>query len=194
MGDLLGSLFVFAAGMLIFFIVIYIFIAILLNKLNKLIYGKGTPMAWIPLANIYLLGKLTVNKLVGWLLIICFFLTGTVTTTVNGVEKTTSILPEKISNLVSSILGIIIILLFIYAIVKYIKLKKKNSEFVNDQNNVIYNQQEIIQSVNIQNTEPQSFVEESVQPVVDEMLVNNPINNSTVQVEPIDIPFDEKNI
>ena len=54
-------------------IAIYIATAIFLNKFNKLVYGKGTAKAWIPIANIYLLGKLTVNKFVGWILVACIF-------------------------------------------------------------------------------------------------------------------------
>lgn len=87
-------------------LIIYIITSIFLNKLNKLMYGKGTPMAWIPIFNIYLLGKLTVNKLVGWILIVCIFITGSYSTTVNGVETTHDILPKGINSVVSTILYI----------------------------------------------------------------------------------------
>lgn len=115
-----------ATLLLIVIIVFYVVQAIFLNKFNKLVYGKGTPMAWIPIANVYLLGKLTVNKIVGWILIACVFLTGTYTTTINGVETVHTILPENISELVSSVYNIIVFALLIYAIFKYDKLKKQS--------------------------------------------------------------------
>ncbi len=201
MGDLLGALLIFAAGILVLALIIYILIAIFLNKLNKLIYGKGTAMAWIPIANVYLLGKLTVNKLVGWLLIICFFSTGTVTTTVNGVETTNSILPEKIRWLVSSALSIGIFVLFIYAIVKYIRLKKekRRGEFVNISKNDYYDQQEVTQQVNFQSVESHPGIESSSISEVNEeshqqTVVNNQKKDSISQVKPIDIPFENTDI
>lgn len=121
---ILGEMMVFAAVILLVVIVIYIASAIFLNKFNKLLYGKGTPMCWIPVANIYLLGKLTVNKFVGWILVICIFLTGETTTTINGVETTSSFLPESINSVVQIIYNIVVLLLFIYAIIKYNVLKK----------------------------------------------------------------------
>lgn len=124
----LNSLFTILAGMfvILFAIALAVYIAegIFLNKLNKLIYGKGTPMAWIPVANIYLLGKLTVNKAVGWVLIICMFLIGSYTTTINGVTTAHTILPEGINSIISKLYYVTIIGLFIYAIVKYFKIKK----------------------------------------------------------------------
>ena len=54
-------------------ILIYILVGILLNKLNKVMYGKGTALAFIPFCNVYLLGKLTINKIVGWVLLGCLF-------------------------------------------------------------------------------------------------------------------------
>ncbi|MEG0826705.1 MAG: hypothetical protein RR404_04480 [Bacilli bacterium] len=125
------SLFGFLAGFLLLFlvfaIIIYVVFAIFLNKLNKLMYNKKTPMAWIPIFNIYLLGKLAVNKLVGWILVICVFLTSTSTTTVNGVKTESGILPSGIRSVVSTVYLIAVIALFIYAIIKYYKLKKNKN-------------------------------------------------------------------
>ena len=68
-----------AFGIFIFLIIIGIYVAqaIFLNKFNKLVHGKGTALAWIPICNIYLLGKLTINKIVGWVLVACILITGT---------------------------------------------------------------------------------------------------------------------
>ena len=112
---------------LILLLVIYIAQAVFLNKFNKLVYGKGTAMAWIPIFNIYLLGKLTFNKLVGWILVICSFLTTKTTTTVNGVVTSEfTILPQNIIPIFQAVYSVIIIVLFIYAIIKYFKIKRTN--------------------------------------------------------------------
>lgn len=124
MESLLGAMAGFLIVILLVVLAIYIASAIFLNKFNKLVYGKGTPMCWIPIANIYLLGKLTVNKVVGWILVACVLLTGEYTTTINGVETVHNILPESISSVVSTLYGIAVLGLFIYAIVKYNKIKK----------------------------------------------------------------------
>ena len=108
---------------------LYIVIAIFLNKFNKLVYGKGTALAWIPICNTYLLGKLTVNKIVGWILVACNILTTTITTTdANGVQKVLGILPESIRSVISSVYGLALLGLFIYAIVKYNQLKKSKQQ------------------------------------------------------------------
>lgn len=127
MEDLISA---FAGILFIIFLIaiaIYVGCAIFLNKFNKLVYGKGTPMCWIPIANVYLLGKLTINKIVGWVLVICVILTGEYTVTVNGVTTQHTILPADIHSVVSTLYGIAVIVLFIYAIIKYNKLKKESN-------------------------------------------------------------------
>ena len=135
MGNLLGGLAI--VGLLVIFIGIGIYIvqAIFLNKFNKLVNGKGTALAWIPICNIYLLGKLTINKLVGWILVICVFLTGSYTVTINGVETTHTILPDGISSIFSKLYSIVVLALFIYAIVKYSKLKNNSNTNVDQPQN-----------------------------------------------------------
>lgn len=103
---------------------VYIAQAIFLSKFHKLVCGKGTALGWIPVCNTYLLGKLVVNKLVGWIMVIAFFLTGTFTVTVNDAQSTYSILPENIRSIYTNIYSAVIFVLFIVAIVKYVKLKK----------------------------------------------------------------------
>ena len=114
----------FAIALLAIVIAIYVAQAIFLNKFNKLVYGKGTALAWIPGGNVYLLGKLAINKIVGWILFACWVSTIEFTSTINGVEKKASILPESISNIVSPIYSLAIIIIFIYAIIKYRNMKE----------------------------------------------------------------------
>ncbi len=126
------------AGAAIFVIILaigfYIAEAIILNSLNKKMYGKGTALAWIPICNIYLLGKLTINKIVGWVLVALSFLTAEFTMTINGLERTYSILPDGISSFVKSIYNIGVFGLFIYAIVKNVQLKKSLNNGQTNQN------------------------------------------------------------
>ena len=88
-------------------IFLYISFALLLNRLNKVIYGKGTILAWLPLTNVYLLGKLTVSNVLGWILVIL------------------NVLTAFISNDIYTLLfGLVCLILYIYAGIKYKKLKK----------------------------------------------------------------------
>ncbi len=114
---------------LLIFIVIALYVveAYFLNKFNKLVNGKGTALAWIPVCNIYLLGKLTVNKIVGWILVICIFLTSKITITINGVSTVYTILPKSISSLVLTVYDLAVFVLFIYAIVKYRQIKHNSN-------------------------------------------------------------------
>ncbi len=127
MESLLGVLAAFGILILLVVIGIYIAQAIFLNKFNKLVNGKGTALAWIPKCNIYLLGKLTVNKIVGCIFVGCILITGTYTATINGVETTHTILSEGISSVVSTLYSIAVLGLFIYAILKYFKIKKNGN-------------------------------------------------------------------
>ena len=105
--------------------IIYLLKVNFLNKFNKLIYGKFTVMSLIPIFDIYLLGKLTINKAVGWILVICLFLIARYTVVINGNVKTYAIFPENVNKFVLLIYCFIILGLLIYAIIKYNKLKKQ---------------------------------------------------------------------
>lgn len=98
-------------GFSTFVVLKYIFLisiipGFLLYKLNKIMYHEKSIIAWIPIANIYLLGKLTINDFFGKLLIIGLFVF------LNW-------------NIKIILYCLVIIALYIYAIGKYIKLKKK---------------------------------------------------------------------
>lgn len=112
-----------AIVILILIFIIYVVQAIFLSKFNKLKKGYGTAMGWVPIANIYLLGKLTFSKIVGWILIGLIFSTATLTITINGVENKYKLFPDDINIIVSRLLALLILGLFIYAIIKYIRIK-----------------------------------------------------------------------
>lgn len=106
----------------------YIAFCIFLNKFNKQVEGKGTAKAWIPVVNMYVLGKLLINKGFGWAILITqitiSILTSTTTVTVNDFTTTTTILPEPISQVLTTIWGVVMLGLTIWAIVKYFRNKR----------------------------------------------------------------------
>ncbi len=159
--SIIKGLFAFAIIVFVLAIVIYIAYGIFLNRFNKLLYGKGTPIAWIPIANLYLLGKLTFNKSVGWILVVLSFLTAETTTTVNGEVKTQHALIPG-----GGILSLVEFGLFIYAIIKYNKIKRGeiSAEEAARKSNVLFRDDSstaVSQPVNTINSNP------------------NPVNNPT---------------
>lgn len=189
--------------MLIVVIAIYVAQAIFLNKFNKLVYGKGTALAWIPICNVYLLGKLTFNKIIGWLLVACVFLTSTVSTTINGETTTKTLLPSNINTIISNVYSIAVFGLFIYAIVKYVNLKKKPKILPQQPADQVQNpiiQQQIQQSTAVQpaesvvqeqnvmannNVDTVQPVEQSTQPTPEVNNVVNPIEQPTPMTQPV---------
>ncbi|MDD6388578.1 MAG: hypothetical protein PUA68_05915 [Bacilli bacterium] len=107
-------------------IAIYIACSIFLSNFNKLIYGKGTILAWLPFTSIYLMGKLAFNNLVGWGLLVICILSSSYTVTVNGVETVQTIAPSSIQGPLSKIYPLLNFGVFVYCIVKYNKLKKSS--------------------------------------------------------------------
>lgn len=91
----------------------FIIIGIFLNKFNKILYGKGTIIAFIPVAQTYLLGKLSFNKLVGIILAI-----GSIIPYLNIMNNYDYIVS------IGEWIKIAKIGIFIYALIKYNKIKK----------------------------------------------------------------------
>ena len=84
-------------GVTIAIVIILFFItSITLSKYNVKKNGYYSVLAWIPFARLYLLGKFTIHKLFGFLLMIGIILSGKIILDVDGVEKTYSFLPENI--------------------------------------------------------------------------------------------------
>lgn len=183
LGTLLGGMIVFAFIILIVVIVIYVLLGIYLNKFNKLVYGKGTALAWIPLCNIYLLGKLSFNKIVGAILIVFLILTTQFTTTVDGIESTFSIIPAgPILEIVSPLYGLAVFAIFIYSLVKYSKLKKSY-------NNLNNNAEQNINTTPIDNSiqQVQTTVGNTQQPVT--QAAGQPIQNTTIAQPQPEMPL-----
>ena len=118
----------------IVFIVVYILQALLLSGLNKKMYGKGTILAWIPVCNTYLLGKLVVNKGCGFILILWSFASTALTfmsataffTNAVGQTTTPGMISPTIATGVSFLYNLTTFVLFIIALVKFFTYKKQN--------------------------------------------------------------------
>ena len=105
-------------------ITIYIVCSKFLSNFNKLKYGKGTILAWLPFTSIYLMGKLAFNELAGWSLLVICILSSSYTVTVNGVETVQTIAPASIQGPLSKIYPLLNLGILVYCIFKYNKLKK----------------------------------------------------------------------
>lgn len=118
---------------LIVALILYVLQSLLLSGLNKKMYGKGTILAWIPICNTYLLGKLVVNKGFGFILILWSFASTVLTfmsataffTNVVGQTTTPGMISPTIATGVSSLYNLTTLILFIVAIVKFFTLKKQ---------------------------------------------------------------------
>lgn len=166
----------------IMIIAVYILIGLLLSKLNKLIYGKNTVMAWIPPFNVYLLGKLTVGKWLGWFLVLCYFFDSELKITINGITKTITVFPEILANIVEKVYFIGIIILFICAIIKYDRLKnnKRNDGIVSSN-----------QPGQTSNSELNSAIKNFEQ----NMMMNDKVPEEKIEKEIVsNVPVDSSNI
>ena len=105
-------------------ITIYIVCSKFLSNFNKLKYGKGTILAWLPFTSIYLMGKLAFNELAGWGLLVICILSSSYTVTVNGVETVQTIAPASIQGPLSKIYPFLNLGVLVCCILKYNKLKK----------------------------------------------------------------------
>lgn len=141
-------------------IAIYIACSKFLSNLNKLIYGKGTILAWLPFTSIYLMGKLAFNNLVGWGLLVICILSSSYTVTVNGVETVQTIAPASIQGPLSKIYPLLNFGVFVYCIIKYNKLKKSSVPPM-----------------------PKTFVEKNLQPVQSQPM-GQPIQQNVQSVQP----------
>lgn len=125
--DLIHDFFVdFNFGILLLFlfiIIFYIVVSWILSDMNQLMYGKKTIIAWIPIANMYLLGELVFSKSIGYVLSGGFVLSLLLNTFVEY---------NLLISILTSLYNFVLIGIAGYGIYKYIELRKsaKNSKMV----------------------------------------------------------------
>lgn len=93
-------------------LILYIILASFLNKFHKRVYGSA--MTWIPFVNTYLLGKLSINEVCGWVLLLIQLL---------GM----GIILEDYVSLFSKIVVVLFLILLVYSIFKYYRIESENA-------------------------------------------------------------------
>ena len=126
----------FTNNMIIFLIIaiiLYIIYCIFIRSFYKLVYEKKTVLAWIPIYNIYLLGTLVINELIGFIVAICSLLFIRFQITFSNFSINYGVLdmlPEEsrkvIYTKIAPIFFVILLLILIIGIIKYILLNKEH--------------------------------------------------------------------
>ena len=169
-------------------ITIYIVCSKFLSNFNKLKYGKGTILAWLPFTSIYLMGKLAFNELAGWGLLVICILSSSYTVTVNGVETVQTIAPASIQGPLSKIYPLLNFGVFVYCIVKYNKLKKSGvppmkNTFL-EKNLQPVQSQPMVQPVQPEDASQSQSMEQVVQPQPVEQQVQTKVPVQHTEVQP----------
>ena len=163
-------------------ITIYIVCSKFLSNFNKLKYGKGTILAWLPFTSIYLMGKLAFNELAGWGLLVICILSSSYTVTVNGVETVQTIAPASIQGPLSKIYPLLNLGILVYCIFKYNKLKKYGVPPM--KNTFVEKNLQPVQQ-NIQSVQPQPVQPQSMKQVVQPQPVEQQVQQN-VQSQPVE--------
>ena len=112
--------------LIIIVIICYVALAVFLNNFSKKVYGEPSVMAWIPFANIYLLGKLTFNREVGYGLVALFVLSGTLTLTYSSFTVILR-LPHLLQTILGAIFAGALVSTIIFGLRKYDQLEENSS-------------------------------------------------------------------
>lgn len=102
----------------------YIAFTLFLNGFHKILYGKGSFLIFIPFFffQSYFLGKVCFNSAFGWGMVALGFVSSQ--TTLLG-KNMTIIRDNQLRNTITTIYIIIQIVLIIYAIIKFVRIKKQ---------------------------------------------------------------------
>lgn len=119
-------LYFFLIMLIIVVMICYIALAIFLTNFSKKIEGKPNIMAWIPFSNIYLLGKLTFSKDVGYGLLALLILSCTLTLKIDRMTIILS-LPSVLQMILGAAFAGAFVAVLIFGIRKYEKLKKEKN-------------------------------------------------------------------
>ena len=102
-------------------ILAFILQALITNKLNKNLYGRNSIFAFLPFLNMFTLGKVCADEIVGLVIMAMLILCFRLTIPINGVDKTYAIIPESTAKILFPYCIFIIVCLYIYSIFKYIR-------------------------------------------------------------------------
>lgn len=119
-------LYFFLIMLIVVVMICYVALAIFLTNFSKKIEGKPNIMAWIPFSNIYLLGKLTFSKDVGYGLLALLILSCTLTLKIDRMTIILS-LPSILQMILGAAFAGAFVAVLIFGIRKYEKLKKEKN-------------------------------------------------------------------
>lgn len=103
----------------------FIIQGLITSKINKSIYGRDSIFAWIPFLNIYTLGKVCADEIVGIILAAMTILIFRLTLPINGIDKTFALLPKSTYEILLPYCLFMIGCLYIYSIFKFLRLRKE---------------------------------------------------------------------
>lgn len=117
-------------------VILHSFIALYIDRLNRIKGNSSTNWGLIPFTNIYLLGELLFNKLVGVILFIGSILSIDYHVTLLGNRYGFDIIPNGIRIALFTLMLIITIGLIIYSAIKCREVIKNNSKY--EENDLIF--------------------------------------------------------
>lgn len=126
MEEMSGFLYFFIIVIILIVVACYAAVAIFLTRFSKKVYGEPSVMSWIPVANVYLLGKLTFSKDAGYGLVALLILSGTLTLTFDKITIVLS-LPNVLQIVLGAVFAGTFVATLIFGIKKYGKLKTNNN-------------------------------------------------------------------
>ena len=134
MNNIVGA---FALGVVLGVIIVYVLIGLFLNSFNKLVEGRGSVFAFIPIGNLYLLGSLTFNSTMGIILVLCSFVVSLLSFQPLYESLFAKWLPPEMITQISNYYAIFFTATLLMGIVKYLGLKfspdeKKSNSFKED--------------------------------------------------------------
>lgn len=113
-------------------VILHSFIALYIDRLNHIKGNSSTNWGLIPFANVYLLGELLFNKLVGAILFIGSVLSVDYHVTLLGTRYGFDIIPYSLRITLFIIVLAITIILLIFAVIEYGKTVRNNKYVGND--------------------------------------------------------------
>ena len=119
-------------------VLLHSFIALYIDRTNRIKGNSGTNWGLIPLVNVYLLGELLFNKLTGAILFIGAFLSIDWHITLFGTKYGFTLLPIDYRITLLIIMIITVICLVVYAAVIYAKVAKDTNNYDDNGKDLIF--------------------------------------------------------
>ena len=154
---------------IVIFIILYILLGIFLNKFNELLGNKKTIIAYVPIMNIYLLGKIAVDDFFGIAMSLYFIVAhGNYSIKIGDTSISGNFLSGNFGLVMRIVYDILLLTVLIYLVYKYFYMERKF------ENPLILKKQEHKQVIKHEkiNTDKQQVVDNKI---------NKETNNSSLE-------------